>query len=133
MGVGYVRPDQGATLLKLDEDHTCLTGRIYLMGDQICPPRPGYHGSGTRLEDRTCPAGQIYPTGVRYVRRSLTDTILEPDSGSDMSNVSDMSDLGSDISDLEPVPRLWNLMEISDLIGYVRSNRKESEMKDLEI
>jgi hypothetical protein len=133
MGVGYVRPDQDATLLNPDEDRTCPTSQIYLMGDQICPPRPAYHGSGTQLEDQTCPAGQIYPTGVRYVRRSLTDTVLELDPGSNMSDVSDMSDLGSDISDLETVPRLWNLMEISDLVRYVRSNRKESEMKDLEI
>jgi hypothetical protein len=38
--------------------------------------------------------------------------ILEPDLGLDMSDASDMSDLWSDISDWEPVPRFCNLIEI---------------------
>jgi hypothetical protein len=44
----------------------------------------------------------------------------------------DMYDLGSDIFVQEPVPWLWNLMEISDLVGYIRPNRDGCEDKDLE-
>jgi hypothetical protein len=50
---------------------------------------------------------------------------LEPDLGSDMPDASDMSDL-------ELMPRLWNPMEISDLVGYVRSNIDKTKRKDLE-
>jgi hypothetical protein len=70
--------------------------------------------------------------GVGYVRLGQIVTILEPDSGSDKSDTLDMSDLGSDISDQEPVPWLWNTMEISDLVGYIRPNRDGSEDKDFE-
>jgi hypothetical protein len=50
---------------------------------------------------------------------------LELDRGPDMSGASDMSDL-------EPVPRLWDAMEISDLVRYVRSNGDKTERKDFE-
>jgi hypothetical protein len=50
---------------------------------------------------------------------------LEPDLGPDMPDASDMSDL-------ELMPRLWNPMEISDLVGYVRSNIDKTKRKDLE-
>jgi hypothetical protein len=62
MGVGYVRLYQAAALLELNEERTCLAGRIY-------------------------------PTRVGYVRPSLSAMILEPDSGSDMYDASDISDL----------------------------------------
>jgi hypothetical protein len=73
----------------------------------------------------------------------MAATILEPDQWSDMSDSSDISALEvryirpeasakaleldwrpdmfdtSDISGLELVPRFYNLMKISDLVGYI--------------
>jgi hypothetical protein len=41
---------------------------------------------------------------VGYVRSGLTVMVLEPDPGSDKSDTSDVSEIGSDISDREAVP-----------------------------
>jgi hypothetical protein len=87
---------------------------------------------------------------------------LEPDRGLDMSGRSDISDGGqmspngpdshdsrtqlrvgyirciryvrhrSDIYDLELMPRLWNLVEISDLVGYAQCNKVKNERKNLQ-
>jgi hypothetical protein len=46
--------------------------------------------------------------------------VLKPDVGSDKFDTSDVSDLGSDISDRKTVAQYWNPMEISDLVGFVR-------------
>jgi hypothetical protein len=72
-----------------------------------------------------CLAGRICPTKVGYVQPNPTVMTLEPDLGPDMPDASDMSDM-------ELMPRLWNPMEISDLVEYVRSNIDKTKRKDLE-
>jgi hypothetical protein len=62
--------------------------------------------------------GDIRPR-VRYVRPGLTIMVLEPDLDSDKFDTSDMSKMGSDISDWAAVPQFWNPMEIYDLIRYL--------------
>jgi hypothetical protein len=48
------------------------------------------------------------------------------------SDTSDMSEMGSNISDPEVVPWFWNLMEMSDLVGYIRLDIDGRDWKDLE-
>jgi hypothetical protein len=45
--------------------------------------------------------------------------VLDPDPGPNKSDTSNMSEMGSDISDQEAVPWFWNLMEISNLVRYI--------------
>jgi hypothetical protein len=50
---------------------------------------------------------------------------LEPNGEVDISDGSDMSDLG-------PMPILWNLVEISDEVKYIQQTRVFWKLKDLE-
>jgi hypothetical protein len=70
--------------------------------------------------------GQTYPSGVEYVWLDLVSKPLELDRDPYISDA-------WDISDLELVSRHWNVIEISDLVGYVRCTRENCEWKDLEV
>jgi hypothetical protein len=66
-------------------DQIYLMGGGYVRADQ----------AATLLEpdeDQTCLAGRIYPMEMGYVQPDSTATVLKPDPGSDMFDVSDMSD-----------------------------------------
>jgi hypothetical protein len=113
IGLGYICLWMGATLLDPNED------RIYLTRGLICPTWIVCHGSKTRQGTGHVQLVRHILFGVKYVRPCLTVMVLEPDPGPNKSDTSNMSEMGSDISDQEAVPWFWNLMEISNLVRYI--------------